>query len=271
MKAIGFDISLNHGAAYELTNGKPTWFSYYTVAAGVAANSPFGHRLPAPPTKKKGGDEVDLQPYRVQRLAWIESWIDKTVLVARRPDFVGIEDYALRAEQGAHQLGEVGGIARILFWFRGVYFRKHDPISVKLFVAHDGTAQKDLIEECARKRWGIDHSDVNAEPPPGKKQNRTTSEDLADAFGIAKLVDVEHRIRSGKLRLQDLEHDKERQVFNRVTKTYPVSLIGREWIRNPAGSYGSPDAVKIRLQAEIARTSKRNPKLAAYLDRILKG
>jgi len=270
VKVIGFDVSLNHGAAVELTNGKPTWYSYFTVAAGVAKRSEFGHRLPAPPSKAKGVD-VDLQPYQMQRLAWIERWIDKTVLVARRPDFVGIEDYALRAEQGAHQLGEVGGIARILFWFRGVPFRKHDPVSTKMFVTHDGTAQKDLIEQCVRERWGVDYSHVNADPPPGKKQNRTSSEDLADAFGIAKLVDAERRIRSGKLRLEDLEHDKERQVFNRTTKTYPVSLIGREWIQNLEGSYGSPDSVKIRLELEIERVRQQSPKLAAYLDKILKG
>lgn len=267
MKVIGFDVSLNHGAAVELTNGKPTWFSYYTTAAGVAKRSQQGCRLPAPPSKK----DVDKQPYQMERLAWIERWIDKTVLVARQPDFVGIEDYALRAEQGAHQLGEVGGIARILFWFRGVRFRKHDPISVKMYVTHDGTAQKDLIERCARERWGVDYSECNAEPRPGCKQDRTTSEDLADAFSIAKLVDVERLIRSGKLRLSDLEHDKERQVFNRVTKTYPVSLIGREWIHNPAGSYGSPDAVKIRLEQELARVRVQSPKLAGYLERILKG
>jgi Holliday junction resolvasome RuvABC endonuclease subunit len=267
MKVIGFDVSLNHGAAVELTNGKMTWFSYFTATAGVAKRHENGHRLPPPPV----GNDVDKQPYQMERLAWIESWIDKTVLVPRRPDFVGIEDYALRAEQGAHQLGEVGGIARILFWFRGVYFRKHDPVSTKMFVTHDGTAQKDLIEQCVRERWGVDFSDVNAAPPAGKKQNRTSSEDLADAFGIAKLVDAERLIRSGKLRLEDLEHDKERQVFNRTTKTYPVSLIGREWIRNAAGSYVSPDVVRIRLEKQIDRARAHNPKLAAYLEKILKG
>lgn len=272
-KVIGADLSLNHGAVVELTDGVMTWFSYYTTAAGVAAlGKANGHRLPPPPSK--GGDA---QMYQMQRLAWIERWLDKEVLVARRPDFVGIEDYALRSEQGAHQLGEVGGIARILFWFRGVYFRKHDPISVKMFTTWDGTAQKDLIELRVKKRWGVDFSHLNAPPPPptkkGKKfkQSRTTSEDLADAFAIAKLVDVERRIRAGTLRLDQLEHDKERQVFNRVTKTYPISLIGREWIRNEAGGYGSPDAVKIRLEAAVRRAKKKSPKLAAYLERILEG
>ncbi len=268
-KVIGFDISLNHGAAFELTDGKQTWFSYYTVVAGVASRHKNGHRLPPPPTK---GDN---QMYQMERLAWIERWIDKEVLVPRKPEFVGIEDYALRAEQGAHQLGEVGGIARILFWFRGVNFRKHDPISVKMFTTHDGTAQKDLIERSVIARWGWDFGHLNAPPPPptkkGKvlKQSRTTSEDLADAAAVAKLVDVERLLRSGHMKLSDL-HEKEVRVFNRVTKTYPTSLLGREWIRNPKGGYGSPDAVKIRLEKAIAKASK-SAKLSAYLKRIMDG
>jgi hypothetical protein len=261
---------------YELTDGKPSWFAYYTDVAGSAALGK-GHGFRVPPAPSSG----DKQPYQVERLAWIERWIDKEVLVARKPDFVGIEGYAIRAEQGAHQLGEVGGLARILFWFRGVRFRMHDPISAKMFVTWDGNAQKDLVELRVRERWGLDFGQYNPPPPPapkkgaraGKppKQSRRTSEDLADAFAIAKLVEAERLIRAGKLRLDELEHDKERQVFNRVTKTYPISLIGREWIQNPNGSFGSPDAVKIRLERAATRARAKSPKLAAYLERLLKG
>ncbi len=267
----GYDISLNHGAVYELTDGEPTWFAYYTTAAGSATlGKGQGFRLPPPSSKS------DKQQYQMERLVWIEHWLDKEVLVPRKPDFCGIEDYALRAEQGAHQLGEVGGLARILFWFRGVKFRKHDPISVKMFATHDGTAQKDLVELAVKERWGLDFSRYNAPPPPPKagkpqKQSRQTSEDLADAFAIAKLVEVERLIRAGKLGLDDLEHDKERQVFNRVTKTYPTSLIGREWIHNPNGGFGSPDAVKIRLERAVTRARAKSPKLADYLGKLLKG
>lgn len=271
VRVHGYDISLNHGAVYELTDGEPTWFAYYTDVAGSAnLGKGQGFRLPPMPTN---GDK---QLYQMERLAWIEHWLDKTVLVPRRPDFCGIEDYALRAEQGAHQLGEVGGVARILFWFRGVHFRKHDPISVKMFATHDGTAQKDLVELAVKERWGKDFGCFNAPPPPPRKgkpvkQSRRTSEDLADAFACAKLVEVERLIRAGKLGLDELEHDKERQVFNRVTKTYPTSLIGREWIHNANGSFGSPDAVKIRLERAATRARRKSPKLAAYLDKLLKG
>lgn len=266
MRVHGWDISLNHGAVVELTDGELSGFWYYTDVAGSAARSKeHGFRLELP-------SKADKQTRAMIRLAWVESWLDKSVLVTRQPDFVAIEDYAIRAEQGAHYLGEVGGVARMLCWFRGVKFRLHDPISAKMFVTHDGTAQKDLVEECVRERWGFDFSDYNPPPPknPNHKQARGTSEDLADAFGLAKLVDTEVNIRSGTLTLKELAHDQERKVFNRVTKTYPTSLLDRDWIHNPAGSFGSPDAVKIRVsRAREAAHRQGNERMVSFLDRML--
>ena len=263
----GYDLSLNQGAVVELVDGKLSWFSYYTNVAGVADRHANGRRVPAQ-------GKLDVQAYRVLRLAWVEMWMED-VIATRSPRFVGVEDYALRAEHGAHQLGEAGGAARLLLWKRGIPFRLHDPIAVKMFATHDGGAQKDLVEEFVRDRWGADFGKINAPAKPGKKQARQSSEDLADAFAIAKLVDTERRIRAGTLRLSDLEHDKERQVFNRVTKSYPVSLIGRDWISNPltvAFRYVSPILVRDRLKrAEEKARSKGRDDLANYLKKLLEG
>jgi len=241
IKVIGMDIALNHSAFVELTDGSMTDFWYITSIAGSAARSKRGFRLVLPKTKER-------QIMQIGRLAWLEHFIDKKVLMPSQPDYVGIEDYAIRAEHGAHYLGEIGGIARILCWFRGVRFRLHDPISVKMFTAHDGTCQKDSIERAVNDRWGMDFSKFNpprAKPTPKRpnpKQNRVTSEDLADAYAIAQMVWTEVQLRSGHLLMQDL-HPKEVQVFNRVTKTYPVSLLDRDWIQNPDGTstpHGQP-------------------------------
>jgi Holliday junction resolvasome RuvABC endonuclease subunit len=264
VKVIGLDIALNHGAAIELTDGKLSNWWFYTDMAGVADKG-----------KKRATrlqlNVKDRQHRQMTRLAQVEHWLDKTILVPNRPDYVGVEDYAIRAEQGAHYIGEIGGIARILLWFRGIPFRLHDPTSVKMFATHDGTAQKDAIERAVKSRWGADFSEVNMpKPPRAKKQNRVTSEDLADAFAIAKLVSTEYAIRSGDMTTKDLEHDKERRVFNRVTKTYPTSLLDREWIQNP--SLGAPTphgALRKRIEAEIARVSHK-PQLANYLKGLLK-
>jgi hypothetical protein len=84
-------------------------------------------------------------------------------------------------------------------------------------------------------RWGIDFSTFNqpkskpTKKRPDPKQNRTTSEDLADAYSAAKLIWTEYQLRNGLIDLKDL-HEKEIQVFNRTTKSYPVNILGREWI-----------------------------------------
>jgi len=241
-KVQGWDLGLNHLAFVELLDGELSNFWYLTTAVGSAGRSKeHGFRIKLPKTKEK-------QVLALARLAVLENFIDKTVLRPNMPDYVGIEDYAIRAEQGAHYMGEIGGIARILCWFRGVRLRLHDPISVKMFAAHDGTCQKDSIERAVKKRWDKDFSQYNqplAKPTkrnPDPKQSRTTSEDLADAYAIAQLVWTEVQLRDGRLALSDL-HEKEVRVFNRITKTYPVNLLDRSWIVNPEGTatpHGKP-------------------------------
>jgi Holliday junction resolvasome RuvABC endonuclease subunit len=213
----------------ELTDGEMTNFWYITSQAGSAAQSDqHGHRLVLPKTKER-------QVLSLARLAWLKDFMAEKVLKASQPDYVGIEDYAIRAEQGAHYLGEIGGIARLLCWSKGVKLRLHDPITVKMFTAHDGTCQKDSIERAVLKRWSVDFSPYNQPSPkptksnPKPNQNRTTSEDLADAYAIAKIVWTEILLRDGRVAMKEL-HPKEIQVFNRITKTYPISLLDREWI-----------------------------------------
>mgnify|MGYP001818171449 CR=1 FL=1 len=242
IKVIGADLSLNHGALVQLNDGSLANFWYYTDLAGSAGKSKRGYRMPSW-TKTK-----DRQIKQMMRLAWIEDFLDKTVLVPAAPEFVGIEDYALDVGHGAHYQGEVGGIARILCWFRGIKFRLHDPVSLKMFASHRGTADKDFMEAQVYGRWDVDFSSLNQpRPSPSKrtanpKQNRQTSQDLADAYALAQLVWTEVQLRAGRLALADL-HEKEVRVFNRVTKSYPINLLDRDWIANPEGTetpHGEP-------------------------------
>jgi Holliday junction resolvasome RuvABC endonuclease subunit len=218
----GWDLALNHSGYVELTNGELTNFWYITNKAGSAACSKeHGCRLVLPKSN-------DRQITSVARLAFIKKFITKRVLRSI-PEFVGIEDYAIRAEQGAHYMGEVGGLARLICWSKKIPFRLHDPISVKMFVSHDGTCQKDLVEKKVKERWKVDFEKYNQPKMKTSKQDRTTSEDLADAYSIAKLVWYEICLRNGSMVMSDL-HQKEIQVFNRATKTYPLNLLSREWI-----------------------------------------
>lgn len=225
----GWDISLNHSAFVQLDDGKLTGFWYLTDLVGSADRSKeHGIRLSLPKTK-------DRQSFSVNRLSILDSMI-KLILKKQQPEFVGIEDYAIREEQGAHYLGEIGGIARLNVINYGAKLRLHDPISVKMFATNDGTAQKDLVRECVRKKWGVDFEKYDqplAKPNKRVKiprPNHQTSEDLSDAYTLAMLVWVETMLRDGKMTLDELEDEKERRVFLRVTKTYPVNLLDRDWI-----------------------------------------
>jgi Holliday junction resolvasome RuvABC endonuclease subunit len=264
IKVLGCDGALNHGAVVELTDGELSWFSYYTSNVGAAKQSKDGHRVPARPA------EIDKHAWGVQRLAWLEDWWDKQVFVTHRPDYAGVEDYAIRAEQGAHYMGELGGIIRILLWFRGIPFRLHDPVSVKMFATNDGTAKKDLVEEMVKSQWGADFSAYNPPPnPKAKHQNRETSEDLADAYAIAKLVWFEYLMRTGQMKASELGHPKKIQVFNRVTKTYPVNILGREWIQNPKGVPAPHSGLRARIEAKIIALDGRAPVATRMLRDLL--
>jgi Holliday junction resolvasome RuvABC endonuclease subunit len=215
----GQDVSLNHAAMVELTGGEMTDFRYITDQAGDANYSPHGTRINVDAMKKvTGKDKQRWSLMRVSEMAGhVRSWGE------RRPHYIGLEDYAVGKDQGAHYIGEIGGFSRMLAWELGIPLRLHDPTTMKMFVAHDGTASKDDVEYAVAERWGVEFSEFST----GKKSRQTT-EDLADAYGMAKMVWYELLLRRGIMPLRDF-HEKEIRMFHRVTKAQPVCLLEREW------------------------------------------
>lgn len=234
IRIIGVDLGLNHCGLVQFDDGEMTNFWYITDYAGSAEKSKeHGIRLKIPSAKSK-----DRQLKSVERLAVMSGHINK-ILNQTTPDYVGMEDYAIREEQGAHYLGEIGGIIRLVLYLHPIRFRLHDPVTVKMYGAHDGTCSKEYARHTYIQRWNLPFEQYDqplAKPTkrvPNPKQNTQTSGDLSDAYAIAQMVWDEVRIRAGTIMLSDLEHNKERQVFLRVTKTYPVNLLDREWIYRP--------------------------------------
>ncbi len=223
----GWDLSMIHGGFVELLDGEVSWFKYVTDKAGAAKKSKeHGERLKLP-TKIQDRDVM-----AALRIAWWERFIWQ-ILEERKPDYVGIENYAIDLSQGAHYLGEIGGIARLILMLHAIPFRLHEPQTVKMFTAHNGNAGKNQMEKAVRERWGVDFRRFNQPLKEGAKKGQDTEvcEDLSDALAIAKMVWAEVRLRRGDIRTNELEHESEIRVFNRVTKAYPLNLLDRDWIQ----------------------------------------
>ena len=103
VKVIGMDLALNHGGFVQLVDGELDDFWYITDrAASAALSKEHGIRLKLLKSKDK-------QMRAIHRLAFLEKVLDQRILVPNQPDLVGIEDYALGMDQGAHYMGEIGG------------------------------------------------------------------------------------------------------------------------------------------------------------------
>ena len=227
---LGMDLSLGHAGFVELDpRGALVWYAYVSNTASGASRGANGHRMPTSKSK-------DRQVAHMARLVWWESFLDKEILRPRSPMYVGLEDYAYRAESNsAYQIGELGGMARILSWFRGAQLRLHDPLSMKMFATGSGNAEKDEVCASVRDQWGVDFARFNA-----SEKNHDVEYDLADAYVAARMVWTEVELRAGRMKLSDLDAKRVR-VFNRVTKAYPVNLLDRDFIHDPSRAPGNVD------------------------------
>jgi len=219
VRALGLDISLGHGAITLTSNRAVKNWWYYSEKAGHAKASKHGTLLPYKKSKK---DDPEL--IAIQRIHWIYCWISRVIKVAAA-DCAMIEAYAHGKTNQAHQIGEGGAAAKLALWRSGVPFRSIPPTSLKMFATHDGSADKALMEDASKDRWGVDFSREN-----GSISDRTVSEDLADSTALSVLAATEWMLRSGALLLKDLEHDKERRVFLETSKIRTVNILGRDWI-----------------------------------------
>lgn len=221
MSYLGCDISLNHGAMVLIEGGVvQKVFLYSDTKKVVEAGRKLGYETyhvdTAGMKKKAGKDKKLFEALRLHRLKNIFA----LVVTTARPDYACIEDYAYGAKSASHlQIGEAGGAMRLVLMYREVPFRLHEPGSIKMYIAWDGAAQKDKIAASVQERWGVSFSpEVD---PEG---------DLADAYGVARLLQDEVQLRAGIGALAG-RHPKEIEVFNRVTKQNPVNLLARPFIR----------------------------------------
>lgn len=221
-RVLGIDLAPNHGGFVELVDGELGRVWYVSDYAGSAKRSQRGTYL-------KGPNTTDRQLKLIARLAFWERYL-WALFDSDDFDFVGLEDYALDANQGAHYTGEVSGLCKMLLLVHKIPFRLHGPSVVKMFAAHNGNASKLAMLRTARDRWDADFSRYDHVPKDPNQVNTQTSEDLSDALAVAHVVWAEVQVRSGEKLLSDFP-EKEVAVFNRMTKAQPLPLLEREWLR----------------------------------------
>jgi len=135
-----------------------------------------------------------------------------------KPDYVAFEDYAFAAHGRVFNIAEATGALKVEFYQRGIPLRLYDPGSIKKFASNFGNADKVRMRET--------YDALN----DGKKLDGPVNEDIVDAYFIADLLHKELQLRKATISLRDLT-DKQIEVFNRVTKSYPENILVRPFLK----------------------------------------
>ena len=199
---MGVDMSINHGALVVIDR------SADVVAHRILSTRQKDLKLPGVemiPKAVTGTSADDMHVRSVERLSWLKGWYQRAIHGLRAELGVLrltalIEDYAYGAARGAHQIGESGGLLRIvLSAFCDLRF--YSPTSAKSFAAGSGRAKKDDMIR-AVTNWGVDVPDLAA----------AVAEDYCDAYALARMGLLEWEVRKGWKELTALTQ-RERDIF----------------------------------------------------------
>jgi Holliday junction resolvasome RuvABC endonuclease subunit len=109
----------------------------------------------------------------VARLAYIRTCLrDVLASAGEEISYAAIEGYSMESVNRSFDLGELGGVVRLVLHDAGIPFVVVAPKTLKLFVASDGAADKQKMREAVLKKWAVD-----------LPQN-----DVCDAYGLAQLA-----------------------------------------------------------------------------------
>lgn len=142
--------------------------------------------------------------------------------------YVAVEDYAYGANGKVFHIAEFSGSVKSALYFGfgnndlGVDLRLYDPCSIKMFACDNGTATKeDMIDKY--DKYLHDPLKLNYLP-----RFKSPKEDIVDAFWIARLLQLELKLRKGLVSLKSLT-EKQIQIFNRVTKAHPANILATDF------------------------------------------
>jgi len=91
----------------------------------------------------------------VKRLCFIRKAIADII---SNSDLIVLENYAFARANQAHQIGELGGVLRMLFHENNIPYIVVSPGQVKKFATDKGNATKEKIAVACYKHWGAEFS-----------------------------------------------------------------------------------------------------------------
>lgn len=232
MKIFGLDISLDHGGVVVLDeNGKVTDYRYLTIVKKMADVDP-DHSILLSKREKDEAKDV----FRLRRMVeYAERVWNVQPTTCIHNSYYSIEGYSYASKSTSIcQIAELTGYIKRRLFEDGGKIRIHDPLTVKLFATGRGNCMKKDVVENAALWFDIPEGLVKRKKIKKKSGEKIEefdgpATDLADAFFLAKMLYTELKLRSGELLLKQLS-EKERRIFLRVTKAYPVNILDRQFI-----------------------------------------
>lgn len=102
------------------------------------------------------GDEINTAAIKTDlkgpaRLSYLRDCIQQIVANA---DLVVLENYAYSRPNQAHQIGELGGVLRVMLYESGVKWIEVAPAAVKKFATGKGNAVKEAVAVGVYRHWG---------------------------------------------------------------------------------------------------------------------
>jgi Holliday junction resolvasome RuvABC endonuclease subunit len=161
------------------------------------------------------------------KYSWIKQEIMSFVLDSK-PSYAAIEGYALNAKGLVFNIAEATMCTKMALYENNIPLRIYDPNSIKKFATGHGNAGKVEMHEAFENFTELK---VNLRELPELKSPR---EDLIVAFFIAKLLQLELKLRYGIIALRDLPLETI-TIFNRTTKFYPENILARPFIKRDGG------------------------------------
>jgi len=239
MVIVGVDLSLNHAGYVKLTEeGKLLDYAFVSDTKKRVTEDPdHGYHMEV--KKRTGEDRECFDARRMNanlRLLKHKIW-DRFTRGSGQPIYVGIEGYAYGQSNKSNsifQIAEWTGLLKNFLYTEYIKLRIHDPASAKFFSVGKGNATKKEMVDVARAEGcsfeaTVQTVIVKPKNRPAYEDYEGPGTDVVDAYFLARLVWMELQLRRGLVVMSELP-EYQIKTFNRVTKSYPVNILARDFI-----------------------------------------